>query len=216
MSGQFLASLSLLSLLVPAVLAAPSNTKTAVIIPASCPYPTSWTVSNFNFFNSTHNLDCVTGPDVGDGTTCFNSTSSGTVTCDPRLGPCENCGVPACFTGLPAQPLGYGPPDKVAITINGQTCIQSNPQTVHRYEVGEGFVSCGGAAPVLEFFGSSNAAQGTGTINYHPFQGTCPDGKSFQASGTGTFSYTCIYDAGRNATCTAAPFQIPVTSFTVV
>lgn len=191
---------------------------TSVKIPATCDVIPVWTVSNFNWFNSTHNLDCVTGPDIGDGTTCFNSTPSGnTITCDPSQGPCATCGVPACYTGLPYVPLGYGPPDSVTFSIkNGYSCSQTNPQSVHRAEVGEGYVNCGGTAYYASFYGNSNSASGTGRIDYNPIGSyQCKNGSMISVSGSVSFPISCTHDSGFNATCTAKPFVIPVTAFTI-
>jgi hypothetical protein len=125
--------------------------------------------------------------------------------------------VPACYTGLPFQPLGYGPPDEVTITIDGfGTCTQTNPAVVHRFETGQGYVNCGSAADFLNFYGSSNAANEVGNIDFHPPATLCNDGKTLiSPTGTATFPYTCTHDAGYNATCTAAPFKITLTSFTL-
>lgn len=87
---------------------------------------------------------------------CFNSTSSGLIACDSGLTACDECGVQGCSTGLPLQPAGYGPPDNVTISIPSVSgyggCFESNPQSIRRYEVGEGTVLCGGVAYHLELY----------------------------------------------------------------
>lgn len=193
----------------PLTLAKPLIFRQEVVPPPECDVIPPWVVTTFSWYNSTHNLDCVTGPDIGDGTTCFNSTSSGTVTCDPSQGPCDICGVYACDTGLPYVPLGYGPPDNVTIDIeNGYQCFQTNPQTVHRFEVGDGIVMCGGTAYHINFFGDSNEAISTGHIDYNPITNwDCTNGSTITGYGSVDFPVFCTYDAGNNATCTTeTPF----------
>lgn len=121
----------------------------ALTPPAECDVIPTWEVTAFNWFNSSDNLDCVTEADVPD--VCFNSTPSGAlVGCDGNLGPCEECGVYGCDTGLPLQPAGYGPPDNITIAIPSVPsygdCFESNPQGIRRYEVGDGTLICGGVA----------------------------------------------------------------------
>lgn len=119
--------------------------------PPECDVIPAWEVTSFSWFNSTHNLDCASGAeDVPD--VCFNSTpgSGLLVGCDGNLGPCDECGVYACGTGLPLQPAGYGPPDEVAIGIPSvpgyEACSESNPQSIRRFEVGDGTLICAGVA----------------------------------------------------------------------
>jgi hypothetical protein len=210
MHTSTLVSLSTSLLALPlTILAMPLAPRQPITPPPECDVIPVWSVTTFSWYNSTHNLDCVTGPDIGDGTTCFNSTSSGTVTCDPSQGPCDICGVPACDTGLPQVPLGYGPPDNVTIDIeNGYQCFQANPQTVHRFEVGDGIVICGGTAYHLDFYGDSNEATSVGHIDYAPITTyDCTNGSTITGYGSVDFPVTCTHDAGFNATCTAdTPF----------
>lgn len=64
-------------------------------------------ITSFRWFNSTNNLNC---PDVSD----------------PKL----------CFTGRPAQPPGYGPPDYVSFTVKNvgsgrsASCRYQNPGAI--------------------------------------------------------------------------------------
>ncbi|RAL62507.1 hypothetical protein DID88_005072 [Monilinia fructigena] len=114
----------------------------------------TWEVTNFLWYNSSHNLDCANQINVPD--VCFNSTPNGLVGCDGNLSPCDRCGINGCYTGLPAQPAGYGPPDNIQISINvpGYTqCQESNPQSIRRYEVGDGLVLCGAWRIILRFWG---------------------------------------------------------------
>lgn len=117
--------------------------------PPACDVIPAWEVTTFVWFNSTHNLDCVTEADVPD--VCFNSTPSGQlVGCDGNLGACDECGVYGCDTGLPLQPAGYGPPDNITIGIPSvpgyASCFESNPQGIRRFEVGDGTLICAGVA----------------------------------------------------------------------
>jgi hypothetical protein len=171
-------------------------------------------VTTFNWFNSTHNLDCYSGPDLTK-TGCINET--GTIEwCDPSVSTCQMCGIALCSGGLPTEPIGYGPPDTLTIDVqNGYSCSDINPKAYRRHDLGNGEVECGTAASIMEFYGSSNAATDQGTIDYHPPAFPCTDGRTISASGAATFTFTCTHDAGFNATCTAAPFVIPVTSWTI-
>lgn len=85
---------------------------------------------------------------------CFNSTPSGLVGCDGNLDTCDECGVYGCSTGLPSQPAGYGPPDSITLGIGSVPsygdCIEQNPQSIRRYEVGDGLVLCGGVAYYID------------------------------------------------------------------
>lgn len=116
--------------------------------PTECDVIPAWDVTSFRWFNSTNNLDCVSEANVPE--VCFNSSSSGLVPCDSNLGACEECGVYGCATGLPLQPAGYGPPDEISISIPSvpgyETCYESNPQGIRRWEVGDGFLICAGVA----------------------------------------------------------------------
>ena len=194
----------------PLTLATPLKSRQAVVPPPECDVIPVWAVTDFFWYNSTHNLDCVTGPDIGDGTTCFNETADGTtVTCDPSQGPCDACGVYACDTGLPYVPLGYGPPDNVTIDIeNGYQCFQTNPQTVNRFEVGDGIVMCGGTAYHIDFYGDSNEVNSTGHVDYDPITNwQCTNGSYITGYGSVDFPISCTHDAGFNATCLAdTPF----------
>jgi len=127
-----------------------------------------------------------------------------------------------CYTGMPRQPPGYGPPDTFRVTIEGiGPCRQSNPGSVPARQIGSGYIRCGSSAPTLFFQGSSNLASSSGYFRVNQ-QFSCPDGvdedgdekvKEFTASGEVTFNLKCEHDKDRNATCRADPpeFKIPVT-----
>ena len=164
------------------------------------PIPT-FTVSNFKWINSTHNADCAgAGPDVGDGTGCLDENGAW---CDPNLDKtCTHCGVGVCFTGLPTQPIGYGPSDKISADIgNIGPCYQENPGTTPRRPIGDGsVVRCGGSQIQMSFKGDSNQAK---SIAYFNFQNQifCENRGYYTAYGSGSAAMSCTYDAGRNATC---------------
>lgn len=117
--------------------------------PAACDVIPTWEVTSFSWHNTSDNLDCA-GGSASVPYVCFNSTPAGLVGCDGNLGACDECGVDGCSTGLPLQPAGYGPPDSVSVgipSVDGYgACSETNPQLVHRFEVGDGVVMCGGTA----------------------------------------------------------------------
>ncbi|KUI67213.1 hypothetical protein VM1G_03541 [Cytospora mali] len=200
----------------------PLSPRRSLTPPAECDVIPTWEVTTFNWFNSSDNLDCVSEVDVPD--VCFNSTPSGAlVGCDGNLGPCEECGVYGCDTGLPLQPAGYGPPDTISIDIPSvpgyETCYESNPQGIRRYEVGDGTLICAGVAYHINFVGDSNEAISTGHIDFAPIQSwDCNNGSTITASGSVDFEITCSRDAGNNATCVIPEGEtvvIPVLSYTI-
>lgn len=156
---------------------------------------------------------------------CFNGTSTPGVLipCDSNLGPCDRCGVGACYTGLPLQPAGFGPPDTISIGTNVvgyESCFESNPQSIRRHEVGNGILLCGGVAWRINFVGDSNAdGASTGRVDISPLQSwTCSNGSTIQASGGVDFEIECSRDTGNNATCVIPDGQnvvIPVLSYTI-
>ncbi|KAF3763312.1 hypothetical protein M406DRAFT_323091 [Cryphonectria parasitica EP155] len=199
--------------------AAPASTSTAststVSIPASCTsdVPPALTMTAFTWFNSTHNLDCVNPNYPAGSTVCWNSTSL----CSEGDANCV-C-TPFCYTGLSSaayQPLGYGPPDSIDITIDGGTCYQVEPKGYRDYELGEGHFDCGSAADQIGFYGNSNSNTGNvGSVYYNAYYatgvGSCNDQiPSYGAS----FPLECTRDQGGNATCTApVPIVLPLTGW---
>ncbi|KAJ0120613.1 hypothetical protein J7T55_015343 [Diaporthe amygdali] len=198
------------------------NARQSFTPPAECDVIPTWEVTSFNWFNSSNNLDCVTESNAPPEGVCFNSTSSGLVPCDGNLGPCDRCGIGACYTGLPLQPAGFGPPDTIAITtsVSGyESCFESNPQSIRRYEVGDGTLFCGGVAYRINFVGDSNTDVSTGHIDFSPIQSwNCNNGSTIRASGSVDFEIDCSRDAGNNATCVIPGDQsivIPILSYTI-
>lgn len=155
---------------------------------------------------------------------CFNGTDTPGVLipCDGNLGPCDRCGIGACFTGLPLQPAGFGPPDTISIGTNVpgyESCYESNPQSIRRYEVGNGILFCGGVAYRINFVGNSNTDVSTGHVDLSPNQSwNCNNGSTIRASGGADFEIECSRDAGNNATCVIPDNQrivVPVLSYTI-
>jgi len=184
--------------------------------PEGCPLP-KWTVSTFKWFNSSHNLNCFTGPDL-QKTGCITD-SHPAAWCHGKEPGCTDCSIPLCSTGLPSQPIGYGPPDTLQIEVEGVVqCSDTNPKSYRRHDLGNGAVECGTAARVMEFYGSTEESRNKGRIVFHPVNNPyhCNNGSIIQYSGSAEFSYACTHDNERNATCTADPFNIPIQSWRVV
>lgn len=225
------------------------DTRQSLTPPSECDVIPTWEVTSFNWFNSSNNLDCVTQansrkfgkqcltpseelkkkraltprPPAPEGV-CFNSTSTPgvLVPCDGNLGPCDRCGIGACYTGLPLQPAGFGPPDTISISTNVpgyESCFESNPQSIRRYEVGNGILFCGGVAYRINFAGNSNTDVSTGHIDFSPLQSwNCNNGSTIRASGSVDFEIACSRDSANNATCVIPDGQnivIPVLSYTI-
>jgi len=105
------------------------------------------------------------------------------------------------------QPLGYGPPDSISITIDGETCAKSSPSGFRDTELGEGNYDCGSAAQIISFNGNSNAATSVGNVNFalYSLAGCSSQVPEYTAS----FSLSCTHDSGFNATCITP--SLPVT-----
>jgi hypothetical protein len=186
--------------------------------PSDCPAPAAYTVSAFTFFNGSHNLDCYNGPDLGNNTGCYNVTTlpDGTnksVPCESSLGPCQTC-APLCSPGAAPEPFGYGPPDRVSLTIaNYKSCYHTNPGSNSSFIIGAGYgyVTCGEDVSV-RFWGNSEEPDKGGLMRFiNPVN--CPDGKRVVAATYSVqFPLSCTYDSGRNATCTTnLPLRVPLT-----
>lgn len=168
----------------------------------------------FRWVNSTHNLDCAQPNYPSDARVCWTgSTSGASALCSAGDAGCT-C-TPYCYTGLPAaayQPLGYGPPDTINITIDGRTCFKQFPVAYRDYELGTGHFDCGSAADQIGFYGDSNDDTGSeGSVYYNAYYadgvGTC-DGQTPRYEGS--FALDCVRDLGGNATCTApVPVVLP-------
>jgi len=183
--------------------------------PAGCVIPT-WTVTRFYWFNSSHNLNCFSGPDL-NATGCIDNRQKW---CDPSVDAnCTQCNIGLCSSGSNIQPAGYGPPDIITIKIGNDTlCSDVNPKAYRRVDIGHGRVECAGSVQALEFYGSSNKELNVGHIDFHsPYQRfPCQDGNSVRYSGSVDFLYACTHDEGFNATCRAEPFNIPITNWTML
>lgn len=218
-----------------------SSSSSNATIPDGCDIPASFTVTSLVWFDSADNLDCV-HPNYANGSQVCWDAAQPQQLCDPTTTPdaATTCTcAPYCWPGTPAvarQPLGYGPPDTVSITLGGAavglaggngTCRQSNPpdagttQALLPEEVGDGSVDCGGATlDVLRFYGSSSslsssgngtAATAMGRIEFSPPEVEC-GGRAAEYGAS--FALACETDAGGNATCTASmPLTLSLTGF---
>ncbi|KAE8353196.1 hypothetical protein BDV28DRAFT_112885 [Aspergillus coremiiformis] len=185
--------------------------------PEGCPIPT-WTVDNFRWFNGSHSLDCIHN-DVDRNTKgCLCEQGW----CNPNT--CNSTLVNVCYTGMPNyQPWGYGPPQTLAIDFqDGLKCADTYiGYRIH--DIGHGESNCGYAdrslGRIVSFYGSSNEATSTGHIDYVLGSGhalECANGSKITYSGSTDFTLNCVHDASFNATCTAAPFEVPVLSYSWV
>jgi hypothetical protein len=104
------------------------------------------------------------------------------------------------------QPLGYGPPDYLSITVNNVNCAHANPSGFRDTQLGVGRISCGNNQDIMNFYGDSNAGSGNlGRIEYNDYYQACT---GHTASYAASFSLNCAHDSGNNATCTAS---LPIT-----
>lgn len=184
--------------------------------------------TSLSWFNSTKNLDCVSGKANFDSSAKVCVDSATNTLCDPsKAGSSSTCTCQAyCTPTAPSaafQPPGYGPPDTISISIadfTHPTCTQSNPQTpatgigaLGLAEIGDGNVGCGPNHNYLNFFGDSNPGREQGRILFIP-------GASCQghlALYEATFPLSCSRDAGGNATCVpkTLPVSVSLTRFAV-
>lgn len=222
-------SQSLLLSLLATTAAAQTTSSTAsvtstsgVSIPSGCSAPDTYQMTAFNWFNSTHNLDCVNPNYPAGSTVCWESVDGTTTLCDPAADPvnCTTC-VPYCYTGLPSvayQPLGFGPPDTISIVTNGGSCSAALSTGFRDSEIGSGHFTCGTAADVMGFYGDSDLDSGnTGSMYYKPYGVYCgsADTSLSQPIYGAEFPLICSRDAGGNATCTTTvPVTLALTGFT--
>lgn len=180
-----------------------------VTVPPGCDAPATQEITSFEWFNSSHNLDCPTANYPADSQVCFNATSL----CNEGD---ENCTcTPFCLTGLPTvayQPLGYGPPDTITIGTTAGSCSGIVSTGFRDDEIGDGPVNCGTAADVMNFYGDSELDAGNnGSLVFRPYAlycGDSADNNLTQLVYGGSFPLLCSRDDGGNATCTTT---LPVT-----
>lgn len=170
-----------------------------------CPLPV-WKVSDLQWHNSTHHLDCDARSLRANHTRPNLATAA------------------LCMTGLNAEPAGYGPPEIFTVNITGiGPCKQRNPGSVPPRKIGNGWIRCGSSAPVLHFQGNSNLNSSRGHFRVTQ-QYPCPAGvgedddgkiKMYTLNGEAEFGLKCEHDSDFNATCTSDPptFVIPVTGW---
>lgn len=190
----------------------PSPTAT---IPAECTHiPPTLAMTDFLFFNSSHNLDCVQRNYPDGSEVCWSRQTDYGALCDPAV-ETECICTAYCLTGLaPAAyiPLSFGPQDLVNITIEGHDpCTKPFPVGFRDYELGYGHVDCGSAADEIGFYGSSEEAESVGSVYLDAYY----DSSVSPCTGygisryEGSFPMSCVKDAGGNATCTApVPVQL--------
>lgn len=207
--------------------ASSSTSTSSLAIPSGCESITrSYDVPVLQWFNSTHNLDCVSGNANYDPSAqvCVDSatnalcngtspTKAATCTCSAL---CAPDAPPAAF-----QPPGFGPPDNITMQIAGWanygSCSSQNPMkpqtgiaALGLSEIGNGNVDCGVKHNYINFFGNSNPGQEQGRILFIP-GATC---QGHQALYEATFPLACARDAGNNATCVpTAPVTVRLTRF---
>lgn len=124
---------------------------TATISSTTCVVAPTVTMSYFNWFNSSHNVDCANWNFPSDSEVCWitNTTTGVSSLCETE-DPCICTGY--CEVGLPSvayQPYGWGPPDTLAINFDGTlgeppACVAENPTSAGRvWELGAGTFDCG-------------------------------------------------------------------------
>lgn len=155
--------------------------------------------------------DCTNPNYPSTAQVCWNSTSL----CTAGDAGCT-C-TPYCYTGLPSyayQPLGFGPPDTINVAIGGSSYSGANPQSVRRWEIGEGHFDSGTGPDTIGFYGDSNKDTGnTGSLYYNDYYGATCNG--VPARYTASFPLICSHDAGNNATCTTTvPLQLTFNGYT--
>ncbi|KAJ4393733.1 hypothetical protein N0V93_002948 [Gnomoniopsis smithogilvyi] len=168
-----------------------------VTVPPGCDAPATQEITSFEWFNSTHNLDCPSANYPAGSEVCWNSTSL----CNKGDESCT-C-TPFCYTGLPTvayQPLGYGPPDNITISTTGGSCTGIVSTGFRDREIGEGSVNCGTAADVMDFYGDSNMDAGNnGSLVFRPYGLYCGDSENdnlTQLAYGGSFPLVCSRDDG--------------------
>ncbi|KAE8155092.1 hypothetical protein BDV25DRAFT_37650 [Aspergillus avenaceus] len=182
--------------------------------PEGCPLPT-WTVSNFQWYNGSKSLDCIHNEVDKNTKGCL----CGRAWCDPTT--CNSTLVNVCYTGMPNyEPWGYGPPQTLNIDFEDGLHCHDEYIGYRIHDIGYGESNCGYAdrslGRIVSFYGTSNEATSTGHMDYVLGAGhalKCANGSSISYSGSTDFPVTCTHDSFFNATCTAAPFEIPVLSY---
>lgn len=201
----------------------------AIELPKECPVPNP-VITEFKWFNGSSSLRCNAPNYNSRGYYCWNGTLP-----NPWLEPidrdnCMNvqhgawvtpCGEP--YTLQDPPPWGHGPAESLQFTYqDGEKCIQGVSGGYHNYNnPGQGLTACrsysGGLGFGSWFWGSSNEATYEARLARDNNWGVkCTNGSKIAYHAEGTFTLTCTHDEFRNATCTAAPFEIPITNYTIL
>ncbi|OJJ99160.1 hypothetical protein ASPACDRAFT_79087 [Aspergillus aculeatus ATCC 16872] len=184
--------------------------------PEGCPIPT-WEVTYFHWFNGSKSLDCIHNPaDIA-----FKDCLCGNAWCDQDPATCNGTMVPVCYTGMPNyQPWGYGPPQTLAIDFADGLECRDTYIGYRIHDIAHGESNCGyadrGLGRIVSFYGTSNEDTSVGHMDYELGSGhalTCNNGSKITYHGSVDFQLNCVHDAFFNATCDAAPFEIPVLSY---
>ncbi|KAF7590838.1 hypothetical protein BBP40_002307 [Aspergillus hancockii] len=187
--------------------------------PEGCPIPT-WTVDSFNWFNGSHSLDCIHNQEDITAKGCL----CGREWCEPNPATCNGSMVNVCYTGMPNyQPWGYGPPQTLHFEFEDGLKCGDTYIGYRIHDIAHGASNCGyadrGLGRIVSFYGSSNEATSTGRMDYVLGSGhalECANGSKITYSGSTDFTLNCVHDEFFNATCTAAPFEVPVLSYSWV
>jgi hypothetical protein len=184
--------------------------------PEGCPIPT-WKVTEFQWYNGSHSLDCIHNQvDINTkGCLCGHGW------CEPDPATCNGTMVNVCWTGMPNyEPWGYGPLETLDIDLADGLNCHDEYIGYRIHDIGNGASNCGyadrGAGRIVAFYGSSNLEKSTGRIDYTLGDGhalKCDNGSSITYSGSTDFQLSCTHDAYFNATCTAPVFEIPVLNY---
>jgi hypothetical protein len=196
--------------------------------PEECPlaiYP-MWNVTELIWYNGSKSLDC--------------SRDSGLEFCQGALLPPDNCPPnewinPCNVVGYSTvQPYGWTPPASLIMHVDSGEDCDTAPDTVYPYTIGvigEGSVHCGYEQSrrgfELSFVADSSLVTQTVNISYSPQRDFYPcreapgssnplDVINIKYYGETTFTLDCVRDEFNNATCTAASFEIPITSWTIL
>jgi hypothetical protein len=197
--------------------------------PEECPmavYP-RWNVTKFLWYNGSNSLDCSRPEDQALLFCPDNLYPIDTCPGRPHVSPCSAVGLPGYV------PYGFTPTPTLSMDVaNGESCYSGTdplyPSAIGR--VGNGQIDCG-YMPSRDGFGvylwgTTNLASSTANITYSPQRSWYPCRNytqnnytyitNIQYYGEATFNLKCEHDEFFNATCTADPFEIPITSWKIL
>ncbi|CEJ94921.1 hypothetical protein VHEMI10428 [[Torrubiella] hemipterigena] len=221
----------MLSTLPIGLLLAGALSAVAIELPKECQVPNP-VITDFKWFNGSSSLRCNSPNAYTRGYYCYNSTLA-----NPWLEPIDHNTCidvqhgywvyPCADSSIPQNPppWGHGPGEVLQFAYkDGETCRQGVSGGYHNYNnPGQGLTACrsysGGLGFGSSFWGSSNEATSQGRfardLNYG-YAPKCTNGSRIAYHAEGPFTLTCTHDEFKNATCTAEPFEIPITSYTII